>query len=293
MRLGTRGSPLALAQAGLCAAELKKAGQAVEIVILKTAGDRDSESPLSASSGTGLFTKELEEALLSGGIDAAVHSLKDLPTQMAKGLRLAAISPREDWRDAWISATDFAALPQGALVGTGSPRRRAQLSLLRADLVFGELRGNVDTRLKKISQGQASGAVLAAAGLSRLGRLSEARSIFSEGEMLPAPGQGFLGLQCRENDPSSFDTLQSLNDNGARDCAEAERSFLDRLGAGCHAPVAALAELKNGRLDLRGFTQNRDKRVFKGRLDGAAGQGPWIGVKLAEILMGQGAELSK
>jgi hydroxymethylbilane synthase len=295
MRLGTRGSQLALAQAKTCAQLLSqgKPGLEVEIVVIKTSGDQKAEIALSSAGGLGLFTKELEDALLRGEIDAAVHSLKDLPTKTAQGLTLAAVSPREDWRDAWLAGVDFKALPQGALVGTGSPRRRAQLALLRPDLNFAEFRGNVDTRLKKLAQGAVAGAVLAAAGLSRIGRLAEARALFGEDEMLPAPGQGFLGLECRASDAGSAAALKALNDAAARACADAERGFLDRLGAGCHAPVAALARSSAASLQLRGFTQNADGRVFTGNVDGELKSGGELGIRLAEKLIAQGAELTR
>jgi hydroxymethylbilane synthase len=295
MRLGSRGSQLALAQATACAALLRQGnpGLEVELIILKTSGDQKADIPLSSAGGMGLFTKELEDALLRGEIDAAVHSLKDLPTRLSPGLALGAVSTREDWRDAWISATDFKALPQGALVGTGSPRRRAQLARLRPDLRFSEFRGNVDTRLRKLSEGQVAGAVLAAAGLKRLGRLADARSLFGEEEMLPAPGQGFLGLEARMGDEKSMQSLRVLMDMQARACAKAERGFLDRLGAGCHAPVAALARLEGSTVRLKGFTQNRDGKVFEGSLESPLAQAEGLGASLAERLISQGAELTR
>ena len=295
MRLGTRGSQLAMAQAETCAGLLRMAnpGMGVEMIIVKTTGDQKADIPLSSAGGVGLFTKELEDALLRGEIDAAVHSLKDLPTKTAKGLELAAVSPREDWRDAWLSKTEFRSLPQGALIGTGSPRRRSQLLLLRPDLKFTEFRGNVDTRLRKLEEGAVAGALLAAAGLSRLGLSKQAKSLFNEDEMLPAPGQGFLGLEMRAGDEASRKALASLNDAQARAASDAERAFLDRLGAGCHAPVAALGRAEGRKLDLRGFTQNPDGRVFAGRIDGELAQGASLGMQLAEMLISQGAELSR
>ena len=289
MKLGTRGSKLALAQAGTCARLLEAArpGLKVELVVIKTSGDQKADIALSSAGGAGLFTKELEDALLAGVIDAAVHSLKDLPTKSALGLHLAAVSTREDWRDAWLSPVEFSALPPGSLVGTGSPRRRAQLAQLRPDLKFAEFRGNVDTRLRKLEEGQVAGAVLAAAGLKRLGQLGLSRSLFSAEQMLPAPGQGFLALECRADDAPSAGILAALDDAAAHAASDAERAFLDRLGAGCHAPVGALAE---GRL-LQGFTQNSDGRVFRGSLEGAMGAD--LGKKLAETLISQGAELTR
>jgi hydroxymethylbilane synthase len=293
MRLGTRGSKLALAQANSCARRMEEAGSPVQIVVIKTSGDLKSEISLSQAGGQGLFTKELEEALKRGEIDAAVHSLKDLPTRIATGLELGAVSTREDWRDAWLSPSPFKELPRGAIIGTGSPRRRAQLLGLRPDLNFVDFRGNVDTRLRKLENGEVQGAVLAAAGLSRLGMLSSARSLFSAEEMLPAPGQGFLALEMRQGDLDASRALATMHDPEAADCAAAERAFLDRLGAGCHAPVGALARRRGAQLELRGFTQNRDGRAFKGELSGSPGAGDDLGRRLAEELLSQGAELTR
>jgi hydroxymethylbilane synthase len=295
LRLGTRGSQLALAQAGTCAGILrqKNPGLEVAIVVLKTTGDQKTDIPLSSAGGLGLFTKELEDALLRHEIDAAVHSLKDLPTQTLPGLKLAAVSVREDWRDAWLSPFAFGSLEKGALVGTGSPRRRAQLALLKPGLRFTEFRGNVDTRLKKLAEGQVQGAVLAAAGLSRIGRLAEAKSLFSEDEMLPAPGQGFLGLECRAQDAEAALALQALDDAQARACADAERAFLDRLGAGCHAPVAALARAEGAKISLKGFTMNLDGRSFKSAAEGVSQDAEGLGRRLAEGMLSQGAEMTR
>ncbi len=282
-----------MAQAKWTQGRLEAAACKAELVILKTSGDQKPDMPLSASGGVGLFTKELEDALLRGEIDAAVHSLKDLPTRLGPGLALAAISEREDFRDAWLSKLDFRALPSGSLVGTGSPRRRSQLQQLRGDLTFTEFRGNVDTRLRKLEEGQVAGAVLALAGLKRLGLESKARAFFSEDEMLPAPGQGFLGFECRQGDAASLAALRALNNPQAQACAEAERAFLDRLGAGCHAPVAALARAEGSKMSLKGFTQNQDGRVFKGALEGALSADGGLGRQLAEALIAQGAELTR
>jgi hydroxymethylbilane synthase len=293
MRLGTRGSALALAQAEASAKRLRASGLEVELKILKTSGDQKPELPLSQAGGIGLFTKELEEALLRQEIDAAVHSLKDLPTRLAPALSLAAISTREDFRDAWLSNVDFEKLPQGAVLGTGSPRRRSQLLVLRPDLRFVEFRGNVDTRLKKLEKGELSGAVLALAGLKRLALESKARSFFSAEQILPAPGQGFLAYECRAEDKASTVALQVLHDPAAAACAQAERMFLDRLGAGCHAPVAALAESDGSRMLLRGFTQNKDGKVFRGSLEGPLAADGSLGSRLAEQLIAEGAELTR
>jgi hydroxymethylbilane synthase len=296
LRLGSRGSKLALAQAKLVLDSLaeKKPGSKIEVVIVQTQGDKDHASPLTASAGIGLFTKELEEALRRNEIDAAVHSLKDLPTRLASGMALAAVSEREDWRDAWLCPNGYAfkELPRGAKVGTGSPRRRAQLRRLRPDLEFVEFRGNIDTRLRKLKENQVQGAVLAAAGLKRIGMSGEATSLFGEAEMLPAPGQGFLAIECRSEDAESEGIFSSFDVVQARACAFAERAFLDRLGAGCHAPVAALARVEGSSMRLKGFVMNQDGTTFEGTMDGELDPKGRLGLKLAEKLIAEGAELT-
>lgn len=256
LRLVTRGSALALTQSRGVAARLEAlhAGLRVELTVLKSEGDQQTDAALSAVGGQGLFTKVLEEALQRGEGDLAVHSLKDLPTQLAPGLVLAAVSEREDWRDAWISphAASPWELPQGALVGTGSLRRRAQLQRRRSDLHFAELRGNVDTRLRKIAAGEVQGAVLALAGLNRLGLQAQVRHIFSEEEMLPAPGQGFLGLETRDHG-LGLELCRALNVPQAFAEAACERALLARLEAGCHAPVAGLARTLGLEMHLKAF----------------------------------------
>jgi hydroxymethylbilane synthase len=256
LRLATRGSALALAQSKGVAAALRSLhpGLAVELSVLKSEGDQQADQPLSAGGGQGLFTRVLEQALLRGEADLAVHSLKDLPTAKTQGLALAAISAREDWRDAWLSQAYASPmdLPGSAEVGTGSPRRRAQLALLRPGLRFSELRGNVDTRLNKVASGAVAGAVLALAGLKRLGLESAVRRIFGEDEMLPAPGQGFLALQTLAQGPA-FDLCRAYNQAQAEAEALCERAFLARMQSGCLAPVGALARIAQGRLTLKVF----------------------------------------
>lgn len=256
LRLLTRGSALALAQSRGVAARLEAlhAGVKVELHVIKSEGDQRSDVALAAVGGQGLFTKVLEEALQRGEADLAVHSLKDLPTQLAAGLSLAAVSEREDWRDAWVSpkaATPWD-LPQGALLGTGSLRRRSQLLQRRGDLRFAELRGNVDTRLRKIADGEVDGAVLALAGLKRLGLAAQVRHVFSEAEMLPAPGQGFLGIETRDQG-EALALCRALNAPQAFAEAACERALLARLEAGCHAPVAGLARAAGAEMHLKAF----------------------------------------
>lgn len=286
--LATRGSQLALIQSRLVAGLLQFAhpGLTVELSILKSEGDQRGEASLAQAGGQGLFTKALEDALLRGEADLAVHSLKDLPTLPAPGLALAAISPREDWREAWISPV--AARPwdlaPGALLGTGSLRRRAQLLRRRPDLRFAELRGNVDTRLRKVAEGQVQGAVLAMAGLNRLGLQGQVRGIFTEDELLPAPGQGFLGVETRALG-TVFGLCRALNDVTAEREAQAERALLRALDAGCHAPVGALARIQGGRLHLKAFVGFDAENPVNDEGEGDAAQPEALGQALAERIL--------
>lgn len=242
MRLGTRGSALALAQSGQVAAAITKAtGEAVELVAISTEGDHSSAS-LASLGGTGVFASALREALLAGECDLVVHSLKDLPTDGYPGLRLGAIPKRADARDALIGST-LAALEPGAKVGTGSPRRVAQLRAARADIDVVDLRGNVDTRIAKVGAGL-DAVVLAMAGLSRLGRLDEVTETFELGDWPTAPGQGALALEVRDEGPSSIDAaLKAVDHTTSRLTVLAERAVLAQLEAGCAAPIGATAVL--------------------------------------------------
>lgn len=288
LRLVTRGSALALAQSRWVAGELQRLhpGLAVELKILKSEGDQRTDVALSAVGGQGLFTKALEEALQRGEADLAVHSLKDLPTQLAPGLALAAVSAREDWRDAWVSAKAATPweLPQGALVGTGSLRRRAQLLQRRPDLRFAELRGNVDTRLRKVAEGEVDGAVLALAGLKRLGLQEKARSIFGGEEMLPAPGQGFLGIETKDRS-DALRYCRYLNVPQAEAEALAERALLARLEAGCHAPLGALALTQGDALHLQAFIGLKPERPLRAELRGSAKDPVALGWALADQVL--------
>jgi hydroxymethylbilane synthase len=268
LRLGTRGSLLARTQSQLVADELEKlhAGLAVEVVIIKTTGDAINDRPLHEAGGKGLFTKELEHALLDGRIDFAVHSFKDVPVTMPLvdqiGLQIAATTAREDPRDVLVAkgVTAIRELRPGARVGTGSLRRRCQILSLRSDLVVEPVRGNVDTRLRQLSDGRFDAIVLAYAGLHRTGLFdaSEMAIIASE-EMLPCPGQGALALQCRRDDPRTADLLGVLNDPMAAACVAAERRLVAGLNGDCHSPIAALAEAADGgMLRMRAAIGGRD-----------------------------------
>jgi hydroxymethylbilane synthase len=292
LRLATRGSALALAQSRSVASALMALHPDlnVELSVLKSEGDQRTDVPLSVAGGQGLFTKVLEEALLRGDADLAVHSLKDLPTAIAPGLALAAIGAREDWRDAWISPGygGLDELPEGACVGTGSSRRRAQLSGIRPGLRFAELRGNVDTRLKKVAAGEVDGAVLALAGLRRLGLADRVRRVFSEREMLPAPGQGFIAIETLAQG-DAFRLCRAFNHPGAEAEAACERAFLARLQVGCMAPVGALARTEGGRIRLQTFVGLDPERPLRQQADASVEGALELGRALAEEALGPGA----
>ena len=270
LRIGTRGSPLALWQAHevrrlLCAAH-GLAEEAVAVVVIKTSGDRIQDRPLSEVGGKGLFTKEIEEALLDRSIDLAVHSMKDVATVLPEGLIIPCLLPREDPRDAFISlvAKSLAELPQGAVVGTSSLRRQSQIRHVRPDLRVISLRGNVETRLRKIAEGQADATLLALAGLKRLGLEKHVAAILPVDDMLPAVAQGAIGIEVRADDDTTRLALEPLHDANTGMCIAAERAFLARLDGSCRTPIAALAELGGGRLRFRG-------RIFA--IDGSASHG--------------------
>ena len=239
--IGSRGSQLALWQANYIAGRLRELGVATEIQIIKTTGDHLQTASLVQAGGKGLFTKEIEDALLAGAIDVAVHSLKDLPTKNPGGLTIAAIPRREDARDA-LAGRKLEDLRHGARVGTSSNRRAAQLRMLRSDLVIEPVRGNVDTRLRKLREGQYDGIVLAAAGLRRLGLGHEIAQLFSPDQICPAPGQGALGIQTREEDPAVGICAQLNHEDTAR-AVLCEREVLASLGGGCQLPIGAYAEV--------------------------------------------------
>ena len=256
LRLGTRTSRLATWQAEHVARALEAAwpGLGVTLVPFVTQGDKTLDQPLPEIGGKGLFTAELEAALLDGRIDLAVHSLKDLPTADPEGLAVAAITEREDPRDAWVCPAGhaLAEIPEGAVVGTSSLRRASQLLRRRPDLDVRSIRGNVETRIRKTDEGGYDATVLACAGLVRLGLMDRATTVLDLDTMLPAPGQAALGVQARADDPDVRERLAALDHGPTRQAVEAERHFLAALGGGCSAPIAALAEVRGGRLVLRG-----------------------------------------
>ncbi len=258
-RLGTRGSPLALAQARevrvrLAAAHAALAEEAaVEIVVIKTTGDSVQDRTLAEIGGKGLFTKEIEEALLDGRIEAAVHSMKDVPTWLPEGLMIGAVQPREDPRDALLSARgdSLAALPKGAVVGTASLRRQAQVLLARPDVNVVPFRGNVQTRLRKLAEGEVDATLLALAGLKRLDLAERATAVLEPEEMLPAVAQGAIGIEVRRDDAQTLGLLAPLDDRDSARRVAAERACLEVLDGSCRTPIAALAEIAGEAGDLR------------------------------------------
>jgi hydroxymethylbilane synthase len=307
LRVGTRRSALAMAQASGVAEALRARGREVELVGVTTEGDRSARAgtPLADAGGIGVFVAELRLRLLAGDVDLVVHSLKDLPTAPADGLVIAAIPPREDPRDALVSGDgrSLADLPSGARVGTGSPRRAAQLRAARPDLDVQPLRGNVDTRLRKVAEGEFDAIVVAAAGLARLGRLAEASELLDPASMLPAPGQGALAVECRAADLEAQSPLSqaisSLDDGATRAAVTAERALLAELEAGCTAPVGALARVESGSDDVNGDAVNLHLVAAVVSVDGATAirrsrSGPVarpleLGRRLAAELLAAGA----
>jgi hydroxymethylbilane synthase len=259
LRIGTRGSPLALAQAHMVRDALAAAHgfdpAGIEIVTIRTSGDRIHDRPLGDVGGKGLFTKEIEDALLAGEVDLAVHSAKDLTTILPQGLMVAACLPREDARDAFISrkAASLAALAEGATLGTASLRREAQVRRLRPDLNVVPLRGNVETRIRKLEEGAMDATILALAGLKRLGRADAATAILEPRDFLPAVGQGAIAIQARENDEVTREALAAINHPATITALVAERAFLEVLDGSCRTPIGGHAVVANDRLQLRGM----------------------------------------
>ena len=286
LRLGTRGSLLAVAQSGMVADLLRRAHPdlTVEMVEISTAGDRDQTSPL--AEGVGWFTTAIQEALQRGEIDVAVHSYKDLPTARPTGLVIAAVPLREDARDALVShiGQRVRDLPPGAVVGTSSPRREAQLRAIRPDLEFRPIRGNVDTRLAKVRGGEYDATVLAVAGLKRLGLESAISQVFAFHDMLPAPAQGALAVECRSADELTRGLVRAIDAPALGQAVAAERAFLARLEAGCTFPAAAHAEHAGNVLELTALIA-RDERMVRSKVDGPLTTAEEMGTRLAERLM--------
>jgi hydroxymethylbilane synthase len=293
LRLGTRGSKLATTQAGLLARQLNAAtGVGVELVTISTEGDR-STAPLASFGGVGVFVSAVRDALAAGEVDFVVHSLKDLPTASDPRLALAAVPMREDPRDCLVARDnlDLGQLPPRSRVGTGSPRRAAQLEALGLGLEIVPLRGNVDTRIAKVTNGELDGVVLAMAGLSRLGRADEATEILDPLQMLPAPGQGALACECRVDDVATLQLLDVIDHPDTRAAVTAERALLATLEAGCSAPVGALAEIAESEdgdeLWIRAWLATTDgTRSHRLSSSGLPDDAEHVGRQLAEELLG-------
>jgi len=296
LRIGTRGSPLALAQADEARARLIAAHPhlaapgSIEICVIKTTGDQVQDRPLSEIGGKGLFTKEIEEALVAGAIDIAVHSMKDVPTWLPDGLVIDCLLPREDARDVLIATagTSIATLPQGAVVGSASLRRAAQVKALRPDLSIVPLRGNVETRIAKVQRGDATATLLALAGLKRLHKQNAATAILSTDEILPAVAQGAIGLETRANDGRVNTLLAALNDRNTQLRVAAERACLAVLDGSCRTPIAAFAELEGDVVRLRALIALPDgskvhRQEGRAAVSDARKLGEQIGHKLKEM----------
>lgn len=304
LKIGTRGSPLALAQAELTRKALAEALPAdlavpmkeTEIVVIKTTGDHILDRPLAEIGGKGLFTKEIEAALLDGRIDLAVHSMKDMPTVLPDGLIIPAVLPREDPRDVLIlnaalaaGCRSIAGLPEGARIGTASLRRMAQLKAQRPDLVVETLRGSVGTRLERIEQGRFDGTLLALAGLKRLGMADRATAVLGIKEMLPAIAQGAVGIECRADDDAMLELLDAVGCRATKACIDAERAALAALDGSCRTPIAGLAGLDGERLLLSVLIARPDgSEVHKETGEAAAADGPALGRALGRKLKERG-----
>ncbi|MGO9274121.1 MAG: hydroxymethylbilane synthase [Terriglobia bacterium] len=290
--IGTRGSKLALWQANWVRDQLVAAGATVEIRIIKTTGDKLANLPLTQSGTKGLFIKEIEEALAEGIVDLAVHSLKDLPTEQPPGLAVAAVPPREDARDVLISreGAGLVALPAGSKVGTGSLRRQSQLRALRRDLEVVPMRGNLDTRLRKLDAGEYDAVVVAAAGIHRLGFRERVTEYFAVDAMCPAVGQGALAIEIRQGDDRIENAVRFLDHRMTHQAVRAERAALRELGGGCQVPIAAHAWCEDDHLRVLGVVAAIDgSRIVRAANSGPADEPERLGAEAARILVEQGA----
>ncbi|MCB1923178.1 MAG: hydroxymethylbilane synthase [Gammaproteobacteria bacterium] len=294
VRIATRKSPLAMWQAEHVAAALRQAhpGLAVEILGMTTQGDKILDTPLAKIGGKGLFVKELEQGMLNGEADIAVHSMKDVPVELPEGLHLAVILEREDPRDAFVSNhhASLVSLPEGARVGTSSLRRQCQLADRRPDLEIVPLRGNVNTRLRKLDDGEYDAIILAAAGLLRLGFAERIRSFIDTDDSLPAIGQGAIGIECRSDDARINALLAPLHHADTAACVRAERAMNHRLEGGCQVPIGGHATLADGELFLRGLVGTVDgSEIVRAEIRGPQAQAEQLGKSLAEELLEHGA----
>jgi hydroxymethylbilane synthase len=295
LKIGTRGSQLALFQANWVKDQLVQThpGLKVTLIKIKTTGDKIQDAPLAKIGGKGLFVKEIEEALIQKRIDLAVHSIKDVPTEFPQGLHLSVITQREDPRDVFISRSGktLKDLPQNAKIGTSSLRRQAQILHFRSDFEMIPLRGNLDTRLKKLKTMNLDGIVLALAGVKRLGLEERITEIIPTDISLPAIGQGALGIETRLNDKMVEEQIQFLNDKDSWIAVSAERAFLKKLEGGCQVPIAAFARAVGTTLQIDGLVGTIDgKRLIRHRMEGPIEKAESLGIELAEILLGKGAK---
>jgi hydroxymethylbilane synthase len=291
LRIGSRGSQLAMWQAKHVSSLLRDQGHEIEIEVIKTTGDKITDVALAQVGTKGMFTKEIEEALAEGRVDLAVHSLKDLPTELASTFTLAAVMKRQDPRDVFLSLryASFRELPKGARVGTSSLRRQAQIKSVRPELNIFPLRGNVDTRLRKVESGEFDAIILAAAGLNRLGRTERVREILPVEVMCPAVGQGALGIEARANDTATLNELAFLDDSAARRATAAERALLRTLGGGCQVPIGAYAEEVDGKLKMTAIVA--DPEGGKVLREQQSGNDPEeLGSRVAQALLARGAD---
>ena len=289
IRIGTRASKLARAQAEMVRAALAATDPALtfEIMAMTTAGDRELHKQLTDWGYKGLFTKELEDAMLKDEIDIAVHSMKDMPSVRPEGLMIAAMLPREDVRDAWISPhyACLADMPDGAIIGTASTRRAAQLLHKRPDVTIVPLRGNVETRLRKLAEGEASATFLAAAGLNRLGLSHHIRTLLPTEEFLPAAAQGAIGIECRTSESAMRELLATINHEPTFTCVTAERAMLNVLDGSCRTPIGGLAEINGDQMHIRGEVLSLDGKIrHHHQLSGTLADAELLGISLGEHL---------
>jgi hydroxymethylbilane synthase len=295
LRIATRKSPLAMWQAEHVSRKLRQLHQGIEVELvgMSTQGDKILDTPLAKIGGKGLFVKELEQGMLEGRADIAVHSMKDVPVEFPQGLHLAVILEREDPRDAFVSNRygTLDELPEGAVVGTSSLRRQCQISANRPDLRIAPLRGNVNTRLRKLDEGEFDAIILASAGLKRLGFDDRISSFLEPDQSLPAIGQGAIGIECRADDDWVHRLIEPLHDAETACCVQAERAMNDHLMGGCQVPIAGYALLNHNRLYMRGLVGEPDgSRIMRAEASGPAGEPEALGRGLAEDLLGQGAD---
>lgn len=295
LKIGTRQSLLALWQSNFIAGELRKEYPECEVTLKKivTKGDRILDVPLAQIGGKGLFTKEIEEELLDGTVDLAVHSLKDMPTVLPEGLCLTVITSRANVGDAFVSNkyNSFAELPQGAVLGTSSLRRRAQLLAARPDLKIVDLRGNVDTRLRKLDEGNMDAIILAAAGLQRLGHGDRIKEIIPTSVCLPAVGQGALAIECRTDNTEVREMLSFLNDTATKQATDAERAFLGLVEGGCQVPIGVHAEVQNNEIKIEAIIASLDgSTVLRNTISGDAEKAVELGQKLGNQMLAEGGQ---